>query len=91
MYDGYVQKNPHRAPRPKAAALDWAYAAAGRLEGFWEVKLNLWDVAAGWLLITEAGGVVTGVQGEDYRLESRYLVASNGKNRAQLLDTLHGR
>lgn len=77
--------------RPGAAALDLAYVAAGRLEGFWEVKLNPWDVAAGWLLITEAGGTVTGVVGEPYRLGNRYLVASNGKIHGQLLDTLHGR
>lgn len=77
--------------RPGAAALDLAYVAAGRLEGFWEVKLNPWDVAAGWLLITEAGGTVSGIQGEPYRLGNRYLVASNGKIHEQLLDTLHGR
>lgn len=77
--------------RPGAAALDLAYVAAGRLEGFWEVKLNPWDVAAGWLLITEAGGTVSGIQGEPYRLGNRYLVASNGKIHGQLLDTLHGR
>lgn len=50
--------------RPGAAALDLAYVAAGRLEGFWEVKLNPWDVAAGWLLVEEAGGRVTDLEGE---------------------------
>ncbi len=77
--------------RPGAAALDLAYVAAGRLDGFWEVKLNPWDVAAGWLLITEAGGKVTGMQGEAYQLGNRYLVASNGRIHQLLLDTLHGR
>ena len=77
--------------RPGAAALDLAYVAAGRLEGFWEVKLNPWDVAAGWLLIEEAGGQVTGIDGEPYALGSRYLVASNRILHPQLLDTLHGR
>ncbi len=77
--------------RPGAAALDLANVAAGRLDGFWEVKLSPWDVAAGWLLITEAGGQVTGLQGEAYRLGNRYLVASNGHIHQQLLDTLHGR
>jgi myo-inositol-1(or 4)-monophosphatase len=76
--------------RPGAAALDLAYVAAGRLDGFWEVKLNPWDVAAGWLVITEAGGKVTGIQGEDYQLGNRYVVASNGLLHPQLLDTLHG-
>jgi myo-inositol-1(or 4)-monophosphatase len=77
--------------RPGAAALDLAYVAAGRLEGFWEVKLNPWDVAAGWLLIQEAGGTVTGIQGEPYALTNRYLVASNTHIHQQLLDTIHGR
>nr|WP_041657836.1 inositol monophosphatase family protein [Marinithermus hydrothermalis] len=77
--------------RPGAAALDLAYVAAGRLEGFWEVKLNPWDVAAGWLLIEEAGGTVTGIHGEPYALGNRYLVASNGRIHQELLDTLHGR
>jgi myo-inositol-1(or 4)-monophosphatase len=77
--------------RPGAAALDLAYVAAGRLEGFWEVKLNPWDVAAGWLIIEEAGGQVTGINGEPYALGSRYLVASNRAIHTQLMDTLHGR
>ncbi|GIW29963.1 MAG: inositol monophosphatase [Meiothermus sp.] len=77
--------------RPGAAALDLAYVAAGRLDGFWEVKLNPWDVAAGWLIVSEAGGRITGLQGEDYRLGNRYLVASNGLIHESLLDTIHGR
>ncbi|MCL6526828.1 MAG: inositol monophosphatase [Thermaceae bacterium] len=76
--------------RPGAAALDLAYVAAGRLEGFWEVKLNPWDVAAGWLLIEEAGGQVTGLHGEPYALGNRYLVASNQAIHAELIATLHG-
>lgn len=77
--------------RPGAAALDLAYVAAGRLEGFWEVKLNPWDVAAGWLLVTEAGGQVSGLNGEAYALGSRYLVATNGKIHQQLLGVIHGK
>ncbi|MCX7802360.1 MAG: inositol monophosphatase, partial [Meiothermus ruber] len=77
--------------RPGAAALDLAYVAAGRLDGFWEVKLNPWDVAAGWLIVSEAGGRITGLQGEDYRLGNHYLVASNGLIHGPLLDTIHGR
>ncbi len=77
--------------RPGAAALDLANVAAGRLDGFWEVKLNPWDVAAGWLIITEAGGRVTGIEGEDYRLGNRYVVASNGLIHPQLLDMIHGK
>lgn len=74
--------------RPGAAALDLAYVAAGRLEGFWEVKLNPWDVAAGWLLVEEAGGRVTDLEGKPYRLGHRYIVASNGRVHQALLEAL---
>ncbi len=76
--------------RPGAAALDLAYVAAGRLEGFWEVKLNPWDVAAGWLLVEEAGGRVTDLQGGPYRLGHRYIVATNGRIHQALLEVLAG-
>ncbi|GLV48009.1 inositol monophosphatase [Thermus sp. LT1-2-5] len=74
--------------RPGAAALDLAYVAAGRLEGFWEVKLNPWDVAAGWLLVEEAGGRVTDLEGRPYRLGHRYIVATNGRIHEALLRVL---
>ncbi len=74
--------------RPGAAALDLAYVAAGRLEGFWEVKLNPWDVAAGWLLVEEAGGRVTDLAGRPYTLGNRYIVASNGLIHQALLEAL---
>jgi myo-inositol-1(or 4)-monophosphatase len=54
--------------RPGAAALDLAYVAAGRVDGFWELGLKPWDTAAGTLLITEAGGRVGTLKGEDYKL-----------------------
>src|SRR6186997_1063156 len=53
--------------RPGAAALDLAYVAAGRVDGFWEMGLKPWDTAAGMLLITEAGGRVGTLTGEEYR------------------------
>jgi myo-inositol-1(or 4)-monophosphatase len=52
--------------RPGAAALDLAYVAAGRLDGFWEIGLHPWDTAAGTLLIREAGGRVGTLLGEEY-------------------------
>lgn len=76
--------------RPGAAALDLAYVAAGRLDGFWEVKLNPWDVAAGWLLVEEAGGQVTDLDGHPYRLGHRYIVATNGNIHNALLKVLKG-
>jgi myo-inositol-1(or 4)-monophosphatase len=64
--------------RPGAAALDLAYVAAGRLDGYWECKLKPWDVAAGMLLVEEAGGRVTNHQGEPYSIYDHRIMASNG-------------
>ncbi len=74
--------------RPGAAALDLAYVACGRLDGFWGLKLNAWDVAAGVLLVSEAGGRVTGAEGEPYRLGDGALVASNGPLHSALVGAL---
>lgn len=74
--------------RPGAAALDLCYVAAGRLDGFWELKLNPWDVAAAMLIIREAGGTVTDGAGAPYRLGERIIVASNGHLHARLVELL---
>lgn len=74
--------------RPGAAALDLAYVACGRLDGFWELKLNAWDVAAGVLLIAEAGGRVTNPSGGPYSVEERMLVSSNGRIHEALVEAL---
>ena len=74
--------------RPGAAALDLAYVAAGRLDGFWEIGLSIWDMAAGVLLIQEAGGLSSDfVGGHDY-LESGNIVAGNPKVFADILKTI---
>lgn len=73
-----------------SAALDLAYVAAGRFDGFWEVALNPWDVAAGIVLVQEAGGRVTHYDGSPHRLEPRSsIVASNGRIHEQMLQILH--
>lgn len=64
--------------RAGSAALDMAYLAAGRFDGFWELKLMPWDTAAGWLLVTEAGGSVTDLHGCSFSLHSPHVLASNG-------------
>lgn len=74
--------------RAGAAALDLAYIAAGRLDGFWETTLKEWDMAAGVLLIREAGGIVTDFQGEDQFMDSGNIVAGNMKIHRAILDTL---
>jgi myo-inositol-1(or 4)-monophosphatase len=74
--------------RPGAAALDLASVAAGRLDGFWEIGLSPWDMAAGVLLITEAGGLVGDLEGESNYMDSGRVVAGNPKIFAQLLRTI---
>ncbi len=71
--------------RPGSAALDLAYVAAGRYDGFWELGLKPWDMAAGALLIQEAGGLVSDLEGEDRFLQTGHVVAGNPKIFAQLL------
>lgn len=65
--------------RPGSAALDLAYVAAGRLDGFWEIGLNPWDMAAGVLLIQEAGGLVSDFSGGNEFLSTGNVVAANPK------------
>lgn len=65
--------------RPGAAALDLAYVAAGRLDAFWEFGLKIWDVAAGALLIREAGGIVSGVDGSENYLDGGHILAATPK------------
>lgn len=64
--------------RGGSAALELAYVGAGRLDGFWELNLSAWDVAAGGLIVTEAGGRITDLKGGAGWLEGRTVLASNG-------------
>jgi myo-inositol-1(or 4)-monophosphatase len=73
--------------RPGSAALDLAYVAAGRLDGFWELGLSPWDTAAGTLLITEAGGRVGTLSGKPYD-QSGHVVAGNPKVFEALVEAL---
>lgn len=70
--------------RTGSAALDLAYLAAGRFDGFWELKLAPWDMAAGWLLVEEAGGIVTDLNGAPFGLYSPNILASNGLIHAEI-------
>jgi myo-inositol-1(or 4)-monophosphatase len=71
-----------------SAAIDLAYVAAGRFDGFWEVRLNPWDISAGALLIEEAGGHVSTLAGEPFDSRRGEIVASNGRIHAQMLDVI---
>ena len=74
--------------RPGSAALDLAYVARGVFDGFWERRLSPWDVAAGTLLVQEAGGQVTDFKGNPSSVEDREILASNGKLHGILLRTM---
>ncbi len=74
--------------RAGAATLDLAYVACGRLDGFWEMGLKLWDIAAGILLIKEAGGVVSDLYGSEDYLKTGHVVASNPMIIRQILKTI---
>ena len=71
-----------------SAAIDLAYAAAGRYDGFWEVALNPWDVAAGALLVEEAGGKITDFKGNHFSIYKPEVLASNGVVHQAMIDAL---
>ena len=74
--------------RAGSAALDLAYVAAGWLDGYWEDRLKSWDLAAGLLLVLEAGGTITGLNGEPIKIEHGALIATNGHLHQALLAQL---
>lgn len=76
------------ARRLGAAAIDLAYVAAGRFEGFWELGLKPWDMAAGSLIINEAGGKVTDFWNKPYFLNNSYIIASNDKIHEELSEKI---
>jgi len=71
-----------------SAALDLCYVAAGRFDGFWEQTLKPWDVAAGALIVEEAGGRITGMDGSRFDPAAAHLVASNGQIHDAMLDVI---
>ncbi|MBW2241617.1 MAG: inositol monophosphatase [Deltaproteobacteria bacterium] len=74
--------------RDGSAALDLCYVAAGRFDGFWEFKLQPWDVAAGCLIVNEAGGRTSDTEGGESHWSGRTVVASNGALHEAMLDVL---
>jgi myo-inositol-1(or 4)-monophosphatase len=74
--------------RDGAAALDLCYVAAGRFDGFWELNLQPWDIAAGALIVQEAGGTISDAYGRPFTVEGHDVVASNGLLHEKMLDVL---
>jgi myo-inositol-1(or 4)-monophosphatase len=71
-----------------SAALDLCYVAAGRMDGFWEERLEPWDVAAGALMVQEAGGQITAIDGSAFDVRKASLIASNGRIHGEMLRTV---
>lgn len=90
-YMGIIQtflERTHGIRRLGSAAIDLAYVACGRIEGFFEYNLNPWDVAAGTLIVQQAGGRVTDFRGGDDFIFGRELCAANGHMHAEMLATI---
>ncbi|MBI3732626.1 MAG: inositol monophosphatase [Chloroflexi bacterium] len=85
-----VTRRAQGVRRGGAAAIDLAYVAAGRLDGHWERGLNPWDCAAGALLVVEAGGQLSNLQGQPWSLAERWMVATNGLIHNELVAVLIG-
>lgn len=88
-YFARMAKHAQGIRRPGAAALDLCWVACGRLDGFWELKLHPWDTAAGVQLVLNAGGRISRVDGSDYSVFDRDLLASNGRIHQTMQDVLH--
>jgi myo-inositol-1(or 4)-monophosphatase len=87
LFKAYIQR-ARAVRRFGAAALDLAYVASGRFDGFWEARLKPWDVAPGILLVTEAGGQVADFTGGDEMLHGGTICAANAPLQRQLLEVL---
>jgi myo-inositol-1(or 4)-monophosphatase len=85
-YFSQMAKEVQAIRRAGAAALDIAYVAAGRFDGFWELKLMPWDMAAGCLIAEEAGGKVTDITGGSWSVRSPHVVVSNDRIHKQMID-----
>jgi myo-inositol-1(or 4)-monophosphatase len=81
-------KKSRAVRRLGSAALDCCWTAAGRFDGFWELKLSPWDLAAGVLMVREAGGTVTDLDGSPFDLHSGRILATNGKIHQQMQEAL---
>lgn len=81
-------KTARAVRRDGAAALDLCYVACGRFDGFWEMKLKPWDIAAGWLIVQQAGGMVSGFDGTASHPFRHDIVASNGAIHRSMLQVL---
>jgi myo-inositol-1(or 4)-monophosphatase len=85
---GVIQDKVAGLRRFGAAALDLAYVAAGRFDAYWERGLSAWDIAAGVIIVREAGGFVTDIEGNERTIENGDVLAGNEWMHQQVLDLL---
>jgi myo-inositol-1(or 4)-monophosphatase len=71
-----------------SAALDMAYVAAGRCDGFWQRNLNYWDIAAGIIIVKEAGGFINDFKGEQNYIENKTILVNNSKINNEMIEVL---
>ena len=87
VFERFIRKGlPVR--RLGSAAIDLCWVAAGRFDGFWEYNLNPWDIAAGYLIIEEAGGRISNFKGEPYSVYDKETLATNGNIHEQMLSVI---
>jgi len=90
LFDDFLRR-ARAVRRLGSAAIDLAYVAAGRFDGFWEVRLNPWDISAGALIIEEAGGRVSTLNGAAFDSRLGEIVATNGRIHDQMVDVIRAR
>ena len=86
-----MSKKAQGLRRPGSAAIDLCWLAAGRIDGFWELYLHPWDTAAAVVIVAEAGGRVTRLDGRAYSVFDKDILASNGHLHRSMKAILHGR
>jgi myo-inositol-1(or 4)-monophosphatase len=74
-----------------SAAIDLCWVACGRFDGFWEYNLSPWDIAAGYLIVQEAGGTITNFEGEPYSVYDKETLATNSLIHAEMLALIRKR
>ena len=87
MFEAFLTR-ARAVRRLGSAALDLCYVAAGRLDGFWEERLQPWDIAAGALIVEEAGGCTTTLDGSPFDLHLGQVLASNGLIHSEMIETI---
>ena len=83
-----IAKDSSGIRRMGSAAIDLAYVAAGKLDGFWERGLNIWDVSSGILLVKEAGGKITELDGNKWNINSKDILVSNAHIHELMINNL---